>query len=423
MTPVTQALADCFATGHGLLPLADALARLRTAAAPLVGTETIAAEAGLGRILADGVAAPADVPAFDRVAVDGFALAGADLVPGGPTRLSILPGRAAAGHPFAGRLPPGHALKALTGAMLPAGADTAVMWEQVRVEGDRLLVPPGLAMGANCRRAGEDMRAGQRLFGTGQRLSASHLAVLAGAGIRAVPVFARLRVALLSAGDELAEPGEALQPGMIHDSNRPLLRHLLAALPCAVSDLGIVRDDPALIRRTLARAAGSHDVVITSGGAARGEEDHVTRAVAELGSLHLWQVALKPGRPVAFGRIGRAVHIGLPGNPVAATVCFLRLARPLLMALAGGGFAEPLALPVPAGFALTRPAGRTELLRARLVQDAAGRPTALPVAREGSAISTSLTEAQGLVELAPDLLRVAPGQLLPFYTFAALGMP
>ncbi|MGH6900369.1 MAG: molybdopterin molybdotransferase MoeA, partial [Geminicoccaceae bacterium] len=237
-------------------------------------------------------------------------------------------------------------------------------------------------------------------------------------------VFRRLEVALLSTGDELREPGEALGPGETYDANRPILFGLLQGLGCRITDLGILPDRADAVARALRQAAAVHDAVITSGGASRGDEDHVVRTVDRLGRLHFWQIAVKPGRPLAFGQVGRAVFVGLPGNPVAAVVCFLRFARPLLTALGGGRWPEPRAFLVPADFAMSKKPDRREYLRARLTLGPDGRTWVQRIEREGSGILTSLTEADGLIELAEDLARVERGdpvEFVPFSEFGVLG--
>jgi molybdopterin molybdotransferase len=230
-------------------------------------------------------------------------------------------------------------------------------------------------------------------------------------------------VAILSSGDELHEPGAALPAGGVYDANRYILKALLAPLPVEVTDLGILRDDAAASRKALMEAARAHHLVLASGGASRGEADHVVASVAREGKLGFWQIRMKPGRPLAAGRMGDAVFVGLPGNPVAATVCFLLFARPLLMALAGAPWTEPVGYPLPAAFAFERKPGRTELLRARLATRPDGTPEVHRIAREGSGILTSLTDAQGLVVVPEATSRITPGELVTYMSFAELGLP
>ena len=413
----------CFDPEAGLLPLAEVRARLEAAVmrATPPPVETVPLAEARGRILAAPLVSPRDVPAFDNVAVDGWAFAATSLAASGPTRLSILAGRAAAGHPFAGTVPPGHAVEALTGAPMPAGTDTVAMWEECRVEDGTVLVPAGFRAGANRRRAGEDVRAGATVLAAGTRLGPQHLGVAAELGLDRLPVRAPLSVALASSGDELLEPGTPFAPGRVYDANRTILRALLESLPCRVVDHGILPDEPERVRRFLHEAAAGSDVIVSSAGASKGAADHLTGTVAREGVLDFWQIALKPGRPFAVGRLGRAVYIGLPGNPVAATVCFLVLARPFLLALAGAPLRWPQPIPLPAGFAFTKRPGRTELLRARLEAEPEGRLLVRRIPREGSGILTSLVEGEGLALVEAERIRVEPGEPVGFLSFAELG--
>lgn len=413
---------DCFAHHPKRLTVAEALDLLKSRIQPMVGRESVPLAAAHGRILAEEVVSPRDVPAFDNVAVDGFAFAHADLAPDRPTRLAVMPGRAAAGHPFVGRLEPSAALRVLTGAPMPEGADTALMQEDLELDGDVLVVPPGVKRGANRRRAGEDVKRGQVALRPGIRLRPQDVGVAATLGRATLEVFQHLRVGLFSTGDELREPGAPLQPGETYDANRAMLLGLIEGLPCRVVDYGILPDQAAAVADALGKAAAECDVLITSGGASRGDEDHVVRTVERLGQLHFWQIAVKPGRPLAFGRLGRAVFVGLPGNPVAAAVCFLRFARPLLIALGGGNWPEPRAFPLPADFAMTKKPERREYLRARLVAGPDGRTWVQRIEREGSGILSSLAEADGLVEVPEDATRIERGDLVEFVPFSELGV-
>lgn len=412
---------DCFAHDPRRLPAAEALALLRARVRAVVDSETVPLAQAHGRILASPVASDHDVPSFDNVAVDGFAFAHDALLPDRPTRLPLVAGRAAAGHPFADRLAHGMALRVLTGAPLPDGADSVLMQEDATIDGDTVVIPAGVRRGANRRQAGEDMRRGQIVLQPGLRLRPQDVGAAASAGRGTLEVFRPLRVALISTGDELCEPGEPLPPGGTYDANRTILLGLLQGLGCEVHDFGILPDQAEAVDRAMLRAA-KLDAVVTSGGASRGDEDHVVRAIERLGKLHFWQIAVKPGRPLAFGQLGACTVIGLPGNPVAAVICFLRFARPVLTALAGGRWPEPHGFAVPADFAMTKKPGRREYLRARLVAGQ-GRELAVGrIEREGSGILTSLTEADGLVELAEDVTRVGRGDPVTFVPFSEFGV-
>lgn len=388
---------------------------------PVVGVEAVPLTLAAGRVLAEPLASPRPVPAFDNAAVDGYAFAAASQPASGPVRLTLAPGRAAAGHPTSAIVGPGQAQQVLTGAMLPPGTDTVAMNEEVEVGPASVTLDHPLRPFANRRLAGEDIQAGQSLFAAGLVLAPRHVAVAAEIGLAVLPVFRRLRVALLSSGDELREPGIELPPGGVFDANRYMLKGLLRHLPVEVDDLGILPDTAAAVEAALVGTAVSHDVILTSGGASQGDEDHVVRTVERHGRLDFWRIAMKPGRPLAFGRLGDAVTIGLPGNPVAAAVCFMRFARPVIARLAGSEWLEPQGFAVPAAFSFKKKPGRTELLRGRLSSDDQGRIVVDLVRRQGSGILTSLTDADGLIEVDPATVRIDVGNLVRFLPFAELG--
>jgi molybdopterin molybdotransferase len=407
---------DCFAFGGGLLSVEAAAALILDRVPPVAETEHMALAAAEGRVLAADLHAPLPLPPFANSAVDGYAFRHADL--GAAPTLLPLAGRIAAGQQ-AVPLPPGHAARIFTGAPMPAGADTVLMQEDAVLEGAAVRVPLGLKPGANARPAGEDVAAGRLALAAGTRLRAPEIGLAAALGQAALTVRRPLRVGVFSTGDELASPGTPLAPAQTYDSNRFTLLALLARLPVVRADLGILPDDPAATARALRAAASHYDLLLTSGGVSAGEEDHVRGAIEAGGRLVFWRLAVKPGRPAAMGVIDGTPVLGLPGNPVAAVVTFLHLARPLVLRLAG---ARPEALPrfpARAEFAARKKAGRREYLRVRL---APGQP--LPLAtkfpREGAGLLTSLTECDAFAELPEDLLQVTPGetiQVLPFATF------
>jgi molybdopterin molybdotransferase len=281
---------------------------------------------------------------------------------------------------------------------------------------------PGIRQGANRRRAGDDVRAGEIVLRAGTRLRPQEIGLAASLGRTGLELFRPLRVALLSTGDEVREPGQALPEGAIYDANRYALAALLRGLGCAVTDLGILPDRLDRIRDALADAADGHDLLLTSGGMSTGEEDHVKAAVEALGSLHFWRLAIKPGRPVALGQVGRVPLLGLPGNPVAVMVTFLLFARPLILQLAGvsAAAAMPQSFRVRAGFDHRKKEGRREYLRARLGRDAEGRPVALKFPREGAGILSSMVAADGLVELGEDVVRLTAGAEVDFLPFSGV---
>jgi len=421
---MAQLTDDCFAFSGSLLPIAEMERLIEAGVGPVAEIEDVSLSAALGRVLARDLVADLDLPPFDNSAVDGFAVRHGDLAHEGETRLAIVD-RVAAGAAAARALGRGEAVRIFTGAPMPAGADTVFMQEDVRVEGGAVIVPPGLKFGANRRLAGEDVRRGAVTLPAGRRLAARDVALAAAVGVAALPVRRRVRVAVFSTGDEVVEPGAPRGPNAIYDANRYLLSGLLTKFGAEVADLGIVADDPAALRKTLAQAAVGRDLVLSSGGVSTGEADHMRTVLEEVGRLVFWRVAIKPGRPVAMGTLpggaaGSAAFVGLPGNPAAVFVTFVRVVRPLLLRLAG---AEPdplVPLPVRAAFSYRKRKGRREYVRVALRAAADGAVEAVKFAREGAGVITSLTETAGLVELFEDVTTVEPGSTVGFLPYAAL---
>ncbi|WP_232630484.1 molybdopterin molybdotransferase MoeA [Methylobacterium sp. Leaf118] len=414
---MAQLTDDCFAFGGKLLPIEEALARIGERFPVIAGSETVPLHEADGRVAAQDVYAGHDLPPFWNSAVDGYAVRHADLSDAAETVLPVT-GRLPAGA-AAQALGPGAAIRIFTGAPMPTGADTVFMQEDVRLEAGRVALPRGLKLGANARPAGEDLARGALAIPGGRRLRPQDLALAAATGHARLLVRRRLRVALFSTGNELAEPGAPLPAGAIHDSNRVLLASLLRRLGCTVHDLGILRDDPATLGHHLAEAARDHDLILTSGGVSTGEEDHVKAAVERLGRLVLWRLAIKPGRPVAAGLVAGTPFIGLPGNPVAVYVTLLFVVRPLLARLGGALYEPPLTFPVRAGFPYRKKQGRREFVRVTLEAGAEGRE-ARKFSRDGAGVLTSLTGSDGLVELPDDMTNVAPGDILAFHPHALL---
>ncbi len=399
------------------LSVEEASAQLLAAAQVIEGTECLPTTECLGRVLAEPVISPVDLPGWDNSAMDGYALRAADLQAGG----GWLPvsQRIAAGH-CGDALAPGTAARIFTGAPLPEGADTVVVQEVCEPEGDGVRVKAEMTAGANIRRRGEELRIGTCVLEAGTRLAPQHLGLAAGVGAAQLRVYRRLRVAMLASGDELAMPGEPLGPGQIYNSNRFLFRAFLQALGCEVIDLGIIEDDRNATLAALGTGAELADLVLASGGVSVGDEDHVRPAVEQLGSLDLWRVAMKPGKPLAFGRIGDTPFIGSPGNPVSLFVTFCLFARPFIARMQGVGNAGPPSpLRLPAGFELSRPVKRRDYQRARLEIDAAGTAAIQRFHSSSSAALSSLTWANGLVVIPPEIT-IAAGDLVDFLPFSEL---
>jgi molybdopterin molybdotransferase len=408
---------DCFAHGGRLMTTAEALERLTGRVSRVTADQEVPLGEGLGRILAEDLVAEADVPPHDNSAVDGYAVFFDDLAPEGETRLPVA-GRAAAGHPLAAPAARGTAVRIFTGAPMPDGPDTVMMQEDCRLEHGQVAIAPGIRRGANRRVRGEDIRAGNRVLAAGQRLRAQDLGQAAALGRTALRVSQPLRVALFSTGDELREPGTPLDPGCIYDSNRVTIAALLQGLGCRVSDFGILADRAEVIRGALADAAADHDLIVTSGGVSVGEEDHVKQAVADLGKIHFWRLAIKPGRPIALGQVARVPLVGLPGNPVAVVVTFVNLVRPLILSLMGGSELVPHHFRVRAAFDHKKKKNRREWVRARLEDDGDGGWLAIKYPRDGAGILSSLVESDGLVELPEDMTYLETGTLVDFLPFS-----
>jgi molybdopterin molybdotransferase len=415
---------DCFAFNGPLLPVGEAESLIVQRIAPVDGRDSVGLREALGRVLAENIIAPVSVPPFDNSAVDGYAVRGDDLAFDGEKRLRIAD-RVTAGHAAQHAVEAGEAVRIFTGAPMPQGADTVFMQEDCRLDGDGVVVPAGLRRGANRRLAGEDMRAGAIALPAGRRLSVQHVALAAALGLTTLNVRRRVRVALFSTGDEIIEPGDALPRAALYDSNRYLLAGLIGRFNAELTDLGILSDDPAELKTALAAAAADHDLVVTSGGVSTGEADHVRSAVESIGRLVFWRLALKPGRPVAMGVIpgndgNGAAFVGLPGNPVAVFVTFVRVVRPLLLRLSGA-LPEPLvAMPARATFHYKKRKGRREYIRVALRKAADGTVEAQKFEQDGAGVLTSLTETDGLAELDEDVTTIEPGATVGFLSYASL---
>jgi len=401
----------------GLLTLDEAAADAVSRVHPVSGVMDLPLAKADGHVLAQAVIAPRDLPPFANSAVDGYAIRFADLASGAATGLPVL-GRTMAGEAPA-RLE-GGAWRIFTGAPVPAGADTIVMQEDVVASDGAVVLPAGIKRGANLRLAGEDVARGREVLPAGRRLRPQDLGLLAALGLADVTVHRRPRVALFSTGDELAEPGQPLGPGAIYDANRAMLRAMLTRAGAEFVDLGILRDEATGLEQRLREAAADCDLVITSGGVSVGEADHVRDAVLACGTLDLWRVAIKPGKPIAIGSVAGTPFVGLPGNPVAVFVGFAFVARPLLARLAGETHAPPTARPVRLGFAYAKKPGRREFLRVSLEQDAEGGIIARKHPGEGAGSLASLAQSDGLVVLAEDTARVEAGDSAPFLPYAEL---
>ncbi|WP_282182318.1 bifunctional molybdopterin-guanine dinucleotide biosynthesis adaptor protein MobB/molybdopterin molybdotransferase MoeA [Aliiroseovarius marinus] len=411
---------DCFALPPGVhwTPVDEALDTLRDRLSPVVDTETVPTATARGRILsADHMAARSNPPGANS-AVDGYAFAYAGLPEGDVITLPLMSERAAAGDPFTGTVPMGRAIRILTGALLPEGVDTVVLQEDVQIDGQTLRFPAGVKPGANARAAGEDVEAGKLALPMGHKMRAPDVALLSALGLPNVKTYKPLRVGVLSTGDELAEPGTTMDTARTYDANRPMLLSLAQGWGYTPVDLGHVTDDRDALRAAFDTAATQADVILTSGGASAGDEDHVSALLKETGSLHHWRIAIKPGRPLALAQWNGTPVFGLPGNPVAALVTTLIFARPAFSRLAGGPWLTAPGTLLPAAFTKSKKAGRREYLRARLNEN--GEVEAFK--SEGSGRISGLSWATGLVELPDEAMDITSGTPVRFISYDSLGI-
>lgn len=409
---------DCFALPPGVnwTPVAEALARLRSRLHPVVGVDRAVPLSQLnGRILAGGVYAPRAHPPSRNSAVDGYALAGP--VTRVPCSLPLIDGRSAAGAPYPGQVPEGYAIRILTGAVIPAGTDTVVLEEDCEVIDQQLQLNGTLKAGANARQAGEDIKAKDQILTAATRLTPTQIAVLASVGVESVDVWQRLRVGVLSTGDEVKPVGAAVTDWQIYDANRPMLSALVTQLGYQLVDLGHAPDRAEDVRAALERGAEQCDLILTSGGVSAGDEDHVSKTLKAHGDISNWRIAIKPGRPLALAMFRGTPVVGLPGNPVAAWVCALRFGAPAMALLAGGEWFEPRGYVMPANFSKHKKPGRSEMLRAR-VRD--GQVEVF--GSEGSGRVTGLAWSEGMVELDEGAQQIAPGTPVRYIPYSSFGL-
>ena len=391
------------------MPVAKAKAFIHRFLEPVTATQRLPIRSALGRVLAEDVVSPVNVPAHRNSAMDGWAVRGADLKPDSETTLTEI-GSSFAGRPVAGRVGAGQCVRIMTGGVVPEGADTVVMQERAAAKATAITFAPGQKTGQNVREAGEDLKAGSVALAAGRILRPAELGLVASLGIGELGVRRRLRVAFFSTGDELRSIGSVLGEGEIYDSNRYTLHGMLERLGCETLDLGVVPDDPARLERAFREAAANADVVITSGGVSVGEADFVKSMLGQLGEVVFWKIAMKPGRPLAYGRIGSAHFFGLPGNPVSVMVTFYQFVREALLVLAGAHPVEPVpTFPAVCSARLKKAPGRTEFQRGVLERAADGTWTVRPTGEQGSGILKSMSEANCFIILGDATGNVEPG--------------
>jgi molybdopterin molybdotransferase len=420
--PTLQEIASCVA-GYdpNALPVAQAQQFIARLVPRVEAVERVAIRSALGRVLAGDVVSPIDVPAHDNSAMDGYALRGAELSRAGESRF-VVAGTGLAGARFEGDVTRGHCVRITTGAVMPPGLDTVVPQEFTRADGDAIVVPAGIVRsGDNRRLAGEDLARGEAALTRGRRITAADLGLLASLGCAEVPVYRKLRVAFFSTGDELRSIGEPLAEGCVYDSNRYTIWGMLQRLGVEIIDMGVVRDEPAALQVAFRSAAASADAVITSGGVSVGEADYTKKIMASLGEVLFWRIAMRPGRPMAIGRIGDAILFGLPGNPVAVMVTFYAFVRRALLQMAGAADEAMPLLRARCTTAMRKKPGRTEYQRGIVTRAEDGRSWQVAVTgAQGSGILRSMSQANGIVLLHHEQGDVAAGDEVDVIPFEGL---
>ena len=398
----------------------QATEHIQSAIRPVVETETVPTMEALDRVLAAEARSGINVPGHTNSAMDGYAVRGQDL-PSGPPETFTLIGSSFAGHPYDGTVGAGECVRIMTGGVMPDSTDTVVIQEHVRALGDtEVEIPAGEKPGQNVRAAGEDIAAGNVILEPGHPIGPADLGLLASVGIAEVSVLRRLRVAFFSTGDELREVGEPLEDGHIYNSNRYTLSAMLRRLHIDALDLGVVRDDRVAVMQAFRDASEQADMVITSGGVSVGEADYVKDVLGELGDVRFWKVAIKPGRPLAFGQIGPAKFFGLPGNPVSVMVTFYQFVRPALLRMAGMAEQPPLVLRVPVTSPLRKRQGRVEYQRGILRQAQDGSHTVACTGAQGSGILTSMSQANCFIVLPMERSNVQEGEMVEVIPFSGI---
>ena len=401
------------------LPVPEALNRIDAVVNPIHGYERLALRSALSRVLAEDIVSPIDVPAHNNSAMDGYAVNSADLPNEGSNALRIV-GTALAGTPFEGSVQPGSAVRIMTGAVLPAGSDTVIMQERAESDGDIVRIGDDNRRGQNTRMAGEDLKAGEAVFHAGRLLTPADIGVIASLGIAEVAVRRRLRIAFFSTGDELRSIGEPLQSGQIYDSNRYTLYGMLTRLGADIVDMGVIRDRREELQQALSEAASIADAVITSGGVSVGEADFVKDILTSLGEVNFWKIAMKPGRPLAFGKIGNAVFFGLPGNPVSVMVTFYQFVQPALRRMTGQSDPTTILFKVPCTTNLKKRPGRMEFQRGILQRQTDGSMLVHGTGDQGSGILSTMSKANCFIILADECADVEAGTLVDVQPFDSL---
>jgi molybdopterin molybdotransferase len=412
--------ADCDSVGlQGLLNVNEALQRIRDALNPITGFERCALRDAHRRIVAEAVTSPLNVPGYVNSAMDGYAIVGEDIPSEGEVTLKVI-GSSFAGVPFAGRMQAGESVRIMTGAMVPEGADTVVMQELAARDGDKVTIGSGHRSGENVRHIGEDIAKDGVVLAPGQKIRAPELGLLASLGVAEVTVRRRLRVASFSTGDELCSIGEQPREGQIYDSNRYSIFGMLKDIDVEHIDMGVIRDDEQAISAAFQSASEIADVVITSGGVSVGEADFVKQTLDRLGQVDFWKIAMKPGKPLAFGTVNSAVFFGLPGNPVSVMATFYQIVQPSLRYLTSENSTQPLRLKVRAADMLKKRPGRQDFQRGILKTDESGELRVYTTGNQGSHILSSMSQANCFVILSAESGMVEAGEWVEVEPFEGL---
>ena len=421
-SPAVPEVNDCYSPAQQLQTAETVWQRMQALASTQVKSQTLPLEQCMNRRLAEALTTPYDSPRFDNAAVDGYAFNCNDLIQQPDATLPLMATEANAGGSEKLSLKQGYCMRVLTGAQMPKGANTVVMQEDVHLTNDSVTFPSHYKAHSNWRPQGEDVKVGEVIINEGQLIRPQDIGLAAAVGQAQLRVYNKVRVALFSTGNEVYELGQKLPEDGIYDVNRYLLKALLTSLHCEVTDLGILADDFSTIRTALDSASQDHQLIITSGGASTGSHDHIANVLKDLGEVHAWRLAIKPGRPLAFGQLGPALFLGLPGNPVAANVCTLMFGQPLIRALSGGGWHRPKSYPQKLGFDVNKKVGRREWLRVFQEKQPNGDYVLQRSASHGSGILTSMTRADGLVEVDEASGNLPAGSLVDFIPFTSFGM-
>ncbi|MEM5501243.1 gephyrin-like molybdotransferase Glp [Ahrensia kielensis] len=419
MSTTRQLLDDCFLHDKDRMKHAEVLDTIDRSLNLVVNDEELSLDDAYGRIIAQDVIAPRNVPYTDNTAVDGYAFSHADYISyEGKLALGAL---IAAGDSHEVTLKKGECARIFTGAIMPQNAETVAMQEDYEITEDgKIFIPSGLKLGANCRKAGEDLKAETCVINQAELLTPAKIATLASIGMAQIKLRKKLRIAILSTGNEILDASQPFSAGKVYDANRPMLKALLASPMVTISDLGILPDNEAAITQAMRDAAQNHDLILTSGGASRGDEDHMLNVLSNLGKRHLWQIAIKPGRPMMFGQINNCVVVGLPGNPVASMVCANLYVYPVIAKLLGMPIKQPQGISVAADFEINKKkTDRREFLRGWLQEDENGNTIAVKFDRDGSGLITGLRKATGLIEIPEEVNKINKGDRVCFVPFHA----